>query len=110
MADHYTYRLSWSAEDQEHVATCAEFPGLSWLEEDEIEALRGIMKLVREVVEDLRANGEPVPEPLADKEFAELHGPYPAGAASRDRHPRGGGWRVAEPLREFQAVGSRLMA
>ena len=69
MADHYTYRLSWSAEDQEHVATCAEFPGLSWLEEDEIEALRGIMKLVREVVEDLRANGEPVPEPLADKEF-----------------------------------------
>ncbi|HYI82200.1 MAG TPA: toxin-antitoxin system HicB family antitoxin [Acetobacteraceae bacterium] len=70
MADQYTSRLSWSAEDQEHVATWAEFPGLSWLEEDEIEALRGIKKLVREVVEDLRANGEPVPEPLADKEFS----------------------------------------
>jgi predicted HicB family RNase H-like nuclease len=70
MADHYTYRLSWSAEDQEHVATCAEFPGLSWLDEDEVEALRGVQRLVREVVEDLRASGEPVPEPLADKDFS----------------------------------------
>lgn len=65
--DRYTYRPSWSAEDGEHVATCAEFPDLSWLDEDGIEALRGIKKLVREAVEDLRASGEPVPEPLADK-------------------------------------------
>jgi predicted RNase H-like HicB family nuclease len=68
--DHYTYRLSWSAEDGEHVATCAEFPSLSWLDEDEIEALRGIKKLVREAVENLRASGEPVPEALADREFS----------------------------------------
>lgn len=68
--DHYTCRLSWSAEDNEHVATCAEFPGLSWLDEDGVEALRGIKKLVRETVEDLRASGEPVPQPLADKEFS----------------------------------------
>lgn len=66
--DHHTYRLSWSAEDNEHVAARAGFPSLSWL--DEIEALRGIKKLVREAVEDLRASGEPVPEPLADKEFS----------------------------------------
>ena len=70
MDDHYTYRLSWSADDQEHVATCAEFPSLSWLAEDEIEALRGIKVLVRDVVEDLRASGEPVPEPLAEKDFS----------------------------------------
>ena len=70
MADHYTYRLSWSAEDGEHVATCAEFPSLSWLDEDEIEALRGIKRLVREAVEDMQASGEPAPEPLADKEFS----------------------------------------
>ena len=68
--DHHTYRLSWSAEDGEHVPTCAEFPSLSWLDEDEIEALRGIKRLVREAVEDLRASGELVPEPLADKEFS----------------------------------------
>ena len=68
--DHYTYRLSWSPEDGEHVATCAEFPSLSWVHEDEIEALRGIKRLVRVAVEDLRPSGEPVPEPLADKEFS----------------------------------------
>ena len=30
-ATHYTYRVAWSAEDGEHVATVAEFPSLSWL-------------------------------------------------------------------------------
>ena len=29
--DHYTYRVTWSAEDAEHVGLCAEFPSLSWL-------------------------------------------------------------------------------
>src|SRR5688500_7885672 len=68
--DHYTYRVSWSPEDQEHVATCAEFPSLSWLDEPEVEALRGVQRLVRETVEDMRASGEAVPEPLADKEYS----------------------------------------
>lgn len=31
----YTYRVSWSEEDAEFVATCAEFPGLSWLDHGE---------------------------------------------------------------------------
>ena len=26
MADHYTYRVTWSAEDGEHLGLCAEFP------------------------------------------------------------------------------------
>ena len=30
--DRYTYRVTWSEEDQEHVGLCAEFPSLSWLE------------------------------------------------------------------------------
>src|SRR6266700_2654682 len=30
-ATHYTYRVAWSVEDGEHVATVAEFPSLSWL-------------------------------------------------------------------------------
>lgn len=29
--DLYTYAVHWSAEDREFVATCAEFPSLSWL-------------------------------------------------------------------------------
>lgn len=69
-ADHYTYRVSWSAVDDEHVATCAEFPSLSWLADDEVAALLGIKDLVREVVEDMRAGGEDVPEALADRTYS----------------------------------------
>ena len=29
MNDRYTYRITWSAEDGEHVGLCAEFPSLS---------------------------------------------------------------------------------
>nr|WP_294526342.1 type II toxin-antitoxin system HicB family antitoxin [uncultured Rhodopila sp.] len=70
MTDHYTYRLSWSPEDNEHVATCAEFPGLSWLAEDELSALSGLKDMIRGVVEDMRANGEPIPYALADKKYS----------------------------------------
>ncbi len=34
--DRYTYRVTWSEEDQEYVGLCAEFPGLSWLEETQL--------------------------------------------------------------------------
>lgn len=27
--EHYTYRVTWSAEDEEYVGLCAEFPSLS---------------------------------------------------------------------------------
>ena len=30
----YNYSVYWSVEDQEYVATCTEFPSLSWLDED----------------------------------------------------------------------------
>ena len=70
MSDHYTYRLSWSPDDNEHVATCVEFPGLSWLADDEVSALRGLKNMVRDVVEDMRANGEPIPDALADKVYS----------------------------------------
>jgi predicted HicB family RNase H-like nuclease len=70
MTDHYTYRLSWSPEDGEYVATCAEFPSLSWLADDELTALRGLKDLVQNVVADMRSNGEKAPEPLADKTFS----------------------------------------
>ena len=70
MHDHYTYRVSWSPEDGEFVATCLEFPSLSWLSPESVEALRGIQEVVREAVEDMTANGEPVPEPLADRKYS----------------------------------------
>ena len=70
MSDHYTYRIMWSAEDGEHVGLCAEFPSLSWLAAVPREALSGIKHLVADCVDDMRANGEPVPEPMADRAYS----------------------------------------
>ena len=55
MQDRYTYRVSWSANDDEHVAVCLEFPSLSWLATTPEEALAGIRDVVRDVVEDMRS-------------------------------------------------------
>jgi len=68
--DKYTYRVTWSEEDAEHVGLCAEFPSLSWLAASPEAALKGIRKLVAEVVTDMADNGEQVPEPLATKNFS----------------------------------------
>jgi predicted HicB family RNase H-like nuclease len=68
--DHYTYRLTWSPEDDEHVGLCAEFPSLSWLAPTPQGALTGIRNVVAEVVADMRANGEKIPEPLAEHRYS----------------------------------------
>ena len=39
----YTYRVTWSIEDGEFVATCAEFPSLSWLADSQAAALQGLV-------------------------------------------------------------------
>lgn len=67
---HYTYRVTWSAADDEYVATVAEFPSLSWLDTDQAKALRGLVRVVADVVADMQANGEEVPEPLADRRYS----------------------------------------
>ena len=68
--DHYTYRVSWSPEDREFVASVVEFRSLSWLAHDPADALLGLRALVAEVVDDLLASGDPVPEPVADRHFS----------------------------------------
>ena len=68
--DHYTYRVTWSPDDTEYVATVAEFRSLSWLAPDVGGALRGLRALVAEVVDDLAATGDLVPEPFADRPFS----------------------------------------
>lgn len=70
MNRHYTYRISWSAEDQEYIGLCAEFPSLSWLAKNTSDALNGIIALVDEVVQDMKANNEPVPEAIADRHYS----------------------------------------
>ena len=69
-ATHYTYRVAWSAEDGEHVATIAEFPSLSWLAPPPVEALQGLASVVRDVLTDLAATGEPIPEPLSERTYS----------------------------------------
>jgi len=68
--DHYTYRVTWSEEDQEYVGLCAEFPGLSWLDQDPETALKGIRQVVADSVADLASNGEHIPEPLSTKKYS----------------------------------------
>ncbi len=72
MIDHeqYTYRVIWSDEDAEFVGLCAEFPGLSHLAPDQSGALEGIVSLVGEIVADMAANSEAVPEPLSRKRYS----------------------------------------
>ena len=69
-SDRYTYRVTWSEEDQEHVGLCAEFPSLSWLASSPEAALRGIRSVVAKVVRDMRAHGEAIPEALALRHFS----------------------------------------
>ncbi len=68
--DRYTYRVTWSVEDDEHVGLCIEFPSLSWLAATPEEALAGIRKIVAAAVGDMGSAGEPVPEPLAEKHYS----------------------------------------
>ncbi|NIE63622.1 toxin-antitoxin system HicB family antitoxin [Burkholderia sp. Ax-1719] len=68
--DHYTYRISWSPEDEEHVGLCAEFPSLSWLDKSPEGALAGIRRLVHETVQEMTADGEKVPDPIADRSYS----------------------------------------
>ncbi len=68
--DHYTYRVTWSAEDGEHVGLCVEFPSLSWLAATPEAALTGIRRMVRDVVRDMKASGEALPAPLAEKRYS----------------------------------------
>ena len=67
---HYTYRVTWSPEDQEFIGLCAEFASLSWLAKSPEKALKGIQKIVADVVADLQASGEPVPVALAEKSYS----------------------------------------
>lgn len=50
----YTYRVAWSAEDAEFVATCPDFPSLSWLASTRCDALTGLEQLIDETIAELR--------------------------------------------------------
>jgi predicted HicB family RNase H-like nuclease len=68
--DHYIYRVTWSEDDNEFVGLCAEFPSLSFLASTPQKALNGIIKIVGEVVKDMAANNEAIPEPLNSRHYS----------------------------------------
>ena len=68
--DHYTYRVTWSEEDNEYVGLCAELPSLSWLSKTPESALKGIRNTVAEVIKDMKENGEEIPPPIANKKYS----------------------------------------
>jgi predicted HicB family RNase H-like nuclease len=69
-ADRFTYRVTWSAEDNEYIGLCAEFPSLSWLARTPEDALSGIRKIVRAAIEDMEDAGELIPTPLSVKHYS----------------------------------------
>ena len=68
--DHYTYRVTWSDEGNEYVGLCAEFPSLSWLAKTPEATLKGIRNVVADVIKDMKASGEEMPQPLAHKNYS----------------------------------------
>ncbi len=68
--DRFTYRVTWSEEDEEYVGLCSEFPSLSWLSDSAEDALRGIRQTVTDVVADMAAEGEEIPEPISTRKFS----------------------------------------
>ena len=96
MIDRYTYRVTWSPEDEEHVGLCVEFPSLSWLARSPEAALKVIRKVVADVLADMEANDEPIPQPVAEKTYSgkfqarvppEVHRDLAIKAAEQDTVP-----------------------
>ena len=68
--DRYTYRVTWSEDDKEYIDLCAEFPSLSWLSSTPEAALKGIRKVVGNVIEDMLNNEEKIPDPISCKNYS----------------------------------------
>ena len=68
--DQYTYRVMFSPQDREFVATVAEFPLLSWLDETQEGALRGMRELLGQVVADMREQDEAIPLPFPARTYS----------------------------------------
>ncbi len=68
--DRYTYRITWSEDDNEFVGLCVEFPSLSWLAKSPEAVLKGIRKVVEKAVQDMEDSGESPPAPISGKSFS----------------------------------------
>ena len=68
-AQRYTYRTGWSAEDEAFVARVLEFPSLAAHGKDSLAAHGELLRVVVEVLDDMKNTGEAIPEPLGMRSF-----------------------------------------
>ena len=68
--ERYTYRVTWSVEDEEFIGLCAEFPSLSWLASTSSQALKGIQTVVEECAFDMSKNKEELPLAISARNFS----------------------------------------
>ena len=68
--EHYTYRIIWSEDDNQHVGLCVEFPSLSFLAPSPQKAFLGILKVVADVVKDMASSDESIPEPICSRQYS----------------------------------------
>jgi hypothetical protein len=66
---HYTYHVRWSEKHHGYVGKCAEFPGISHVDETQDAARKGIVELVKQSVVDMANNGEAPPVPFVDRPY-----------------------------------------
>jgi predicted HicB family RNase H-like nuclease len=63
MDNRYSFNIEWSEEDQEYIATCPAFAGLSAFGATEEEALKEAKIALQGFIKTCRAQGIPLPEP-----------------------------------------------
>ena len=63
MVNKYSFNIAWSEEDQEYVATCPAFPGLSAFGQTEEEALTEAKVALNLFIDACRKKGIELPEP-----------------------------------------------
>ena len=66
----YPINISWSDEDDEYIATCTSFPGLSAFGETEEEALREAKVALALFIESYQERGIPLPRPPGNQKFS----------------------------------------
>ena len=70
-AEDYTYRVFWSEEDGAWIGVCDEFKSLSNISEDsQFDAFTGMVDLLRDVLDDMYADGEEPPIPFSKRVYS----------------------------------------
>src|ERR1051325_6146159 len=66
-SNRYAFHIEWSNEDQEYIATCPAFPGLSAFGQTEEKALKEAKIALTGFIETYKANNMALPEPTIHK-------------------------------------------